>query len=485
MTELRWDSLHALPPNIKRPTYTRETVRSGIVHFGVGNFHRAHQAAYCDALLNRGETDWGITGVSMRSPAVRDRLEPQDYLYTQLILGEKSEYRILGAIRKIIVASEAPGAVTEAVASSETALVTCTITEKGYCLESGELNRNHPDFAQDLRSLARPLTIYGFIAAALIARANLSGAPLTVLCCDNLNAGGDKLWIGVERVLQAHSNATLEWTREHVAFCSSMVDRVTPATSDELITRVSSELGYSDRAPVATEPFTQWVIEDRFIGRKPPFNEVGALFVPDIAPYERAKLRLLNAGHSILATLGYLAGDTFIHEALARPNFAEYTQQTLEQEILPVTLLPSTINGTAAIGAALARFRNIHLPYAVLQVSSDSSQKILQRWIPAINDALEQGKSTNRLEFALAAWIAALRKAAKKDEIVDPLREQISSYAHQQEESITRVYLSLAGAQTSRCFHCDELVLAADSHFKNIENLGIERALMINATKNI
>ena len=157
---------------------------------------------------------------------------------------------------------------------------------------------------------------------------------------------------------------------------------------------------------------------------------------------------------------------------MARPNFAEYTQQTLEQEILPVTLLPSTINGTAAIGAALARFRNIHLPYAVLQVSSDSSQKILQRWIPAINDALEQGKSTNRLEFALAAWIAALRKAAKKDEIVDPLREQISSYAHQQEESITRVYLSLAGAQTSRCFHCDELVLAADSHFKKHRKSG-------------
>lgn len=469
---------------MKRPNYAREAVRSSIVHFGVGNFHRAHQAAYCDALLNLGATEWGIIGVSMRTPTVRDLLKPQDYLYTQLSLGTESDFRILGAIREVLVASEAPEAVVDSVASPETALVTCTITEKGYCLESGELKLDHPDYVQDIRSLARPQTIYGYIAAALIARATQSRTPLTILCCDNLNAGGDKLRKGVDRLLRAHSPATLEWATGHVAFCSSMVDRVTPATSDELTARVSGQLGCIDRAPVATEPFTQWVIEDRFAGKRPPFDEVGALFVRDIAPYERAKLRLFNAGHSILASLGYLAGDTFIHEAFARQDYSAFTQQLLELEILPATSLPPEIDGTVAIDAALARFANTQLPYTVSQVSSDSSQKILQRLIPSIDDALEMGKTTKRLAFALAAWIAALTKAAHEGDLVDPLREEIDAYAHKQGDSISRAYLSIAGARQSRCFRNDELVFTADAHCSDIVDLGIEKALMLYANGN-
>ncbi|MDF1766521.1 MAG: mannitol dehydrogenase family protein [Gammaproteobacteria bacterium] len=477
MPSLSWDSLPSLPAFVEKPSYDRDAVSAGIVHFGVGNFHRAHQAAYCEALLNRGETDWGIIGVSMRSPHVRDKLAAQDYLYSLLSLGEKTEFRVIGALQRVLVADESPRAVIDAVASSATVLVTCTITEKGYCLNRGELDSEHPDLAHDLRSLDHPHSLYGYLAAALISRAAQAGEPLTVLCCDNLSAGGDKLREGVSRILLAHSPSTLEWAEEHVAFRSSMVDRVTPATTGELMARVSHALGCEDAAPVAAEPFTQWVIEDDFAGRRPPLDAVGALFVPDIAPYEHAKLRLLNAGHSILAALGYLAGDRYIHEALARPALAAFALQTLEPEILPVTLVPKGADGRTTIATALARFRNAQLPYAVLQVGSDSSQKILQRWLPATDEALAQNKPTAHLAFALGAWVAMIRAAAKAGELVDPQRERFCAFEPQRGVSISRAHLAIAGAQASLCFNNSDFIATADAYYKTIADLGIERAL--------
>lgn len=479
MSTLSWDKLSSLPESVIRPHYTRDTVRAGIVHFGVGNFHRAHQAAYFDALLNRGETDWGIIGVSMRSPLVRDKLAAQDCLYTLLSLGEKTEFRVIGALQRILVADESPRAVIDAVASSTTALVSCTITEKGYCLTGDVIDSEHPDLAHDLHSLDHPRTLYGYLAAGFIRRAAQQGEPLTVLCCDNLSAGGDKLREGVTRILHAHSPSALEWATEHVAFRSSMVDRITPATTDALVSRVSNALDCTDAAPVEAEPFTQWVIEEGFAGRRPPLDSVGALFVPDIAPYERAKLRLVNAGHSILAALGYLAGDTQIHEALARPGIAAFTRRTLEQEILPVTVVPDGIDGRAAIATALTRFRNSQLPYAVLQVASDSSQKILQRWLPAIDDALTQGKDIPRLAFALGAWVAMVRRATRTGELVDPRHEHFCAYKHQPGDSITRAHLAIAGASATACFDNTDFIAAADANYHAIAGLEIERALTL------
>ena len=198
MNRLNIQTLSKLPAGIDVPNYSQASITSAIVHFGAGNFHRAHQAVYCDALLNQAETRWGIIGVSLRSPKVRDDLAPQDFLYTQATLGNNTTYRIIGAIQNVLVAQENPQAVIDVIAHNNTQLVTTTITEKGYCLSSGKLDRDHPGIKLDLESLTLPQTTYGYLAAALIQRCADQAAPLTILCCDNMRAGGKTLQDGVQ-----------------------------------------------------------------------------------------------------------------------------------------------------------------------------------------------------------------------------------------------------------------------------------------------
>jgi len=477
MERLNTATLANLPANVEVPGYDRNSIVAGIVHFGAGNFHRAHQAVYCDSLLNQGETQWGITGISLRSPTMRDNLAPQDFLYTQATLGETTAYRIIGAIRNLLVAPENPQAVIETVAQDQTQVVTTTITEKGYCLSSGQIDRKNPGIIRDLESLETPQTAYGYLAAALIKRCADRGAPLTILCCDNMHAGGEHLKAGVGMLLERHSPMTIAWVAENVAFSSSMVDRVTPATDDRLKDEVAERLGVYDASPVAAEPFTQWVIEDRFAGERPPFDRAGALFVADIAPFERIKLRFLNAGHSMLAALGYLAGDRFIHEALQRPVLARFTEQALKSTVLPVTPVPEGISGEAYIDQVLERFRNGNLPYAVLQVGTDSSQKIQQRWSPSIDDALTQGQDASHLAFALAAWVRFIRKALQNNDLNDPLREQFARCESSDDASDVQDFLALAGVDKF-AFSNDESFMASVNRFhRTIGEIGIEKAV--------
>ena len=484
MNRLSRATLSELIPGVEAPSYTQATITSGIVHFGTGNFHRAHQAVYCDALLNEGETEWGITGVSLRSPSMRDKLAPQDFLYTQATLydtkpgdatsGEVTTYRIIGAIQKVLVAPEDPQAVIEAVSHNQTQLVTTTITEKGYCLSSGGIDRDHAGIIHDLESLTLPQTTYGYLAAALIKRCADQGAPLTILCCDNMHAGGEHLRDGVEVLLERHSPPTLIWVAQNIAFSSSMVDRVTPATDESLKAEVAERLGLVDAAPVAAEPFTQWVIENRFAGKRPPFDRVGALFVEDIEPFERIKLRFLNAGHSMLAVLGYLAGDRFIHEALQRPDLARFTEEALKLNVLPVTLVPDNVNGVAYIDQVLERFRNGNLPYAVLQVGSDCSQKIQQRWLPTIDDALARGLDVSYLAFVLAAWVSFTRKALANDDLNDPLRD---AFAASEFASDVQGFLTLVGAERFTCFNNAAFMATVEQYHQTIDEVGVEQAL--------
>lgn len=235
MDRLSAQCLANLPSDVSLPRYNTADILPGVVHFGVGNFHRAHQAAYIHKLLNSGEENWGIVGVSMRSPTMRDNLAPQNYLYTLAEVSDKTHLQIIGAILDILVAPEQPKTVIDTVAQSEIQLVTTTITEKGYCLASGCVNESHPDIIQDLASLTAPKTTYGFLAAALIKRYQSHQQPLTILCCDNLNSGGDRLKEGVALMLSRHEPDALTWATENIAFSSSMVDRVTPSTDDTLI----------------------------------------------------------------------------------------------------------------------------------------------------------------------------------------------------------------------------------------------------------
>jgi fructuronate reductase len=477
MDKLSKANLPILLPGIDAPAYDIAAITTGIVHFGAGNFHRAHQAVYCDDLLNQGEMKWGITGVSLRSPEIRDKLSPQNFLYTQATLGNTTAYRVIASIQNVLVAPESPQAVIDVVANEKTQLVTTTITEKGYCLANGELDLEHPDVIRDLASLKHPKTTYGFLAAALIDRCKGSGSPMTVLCCDNMQAGGEHLKGGVHMLLKHHCPDALGWVLQNVAFSSSMVDRVTPITDDALKIDVAEQLGLIDEAPVAAEPFTQWVIENHFAGERPPFDRVGALFVEDIEPFESVKLRFLNAGHSMLAALGYLAGDRFIHEALQRTPLARFTEQALILNVLPVTALPEGVNGKTYIDQVLERFRNANLPYAVLQVGSDSSQKIQQRWLPSIDDALNQGSDTSYLAFALAAWVSFIRKALTNDDLNDPLSEAFARHEVEGPGSDVQGFLALAGADRFACYNNAHFMKTVEQYHQSINEIGVEQAL--------
>lgn len=474
---LNKSALTNLCASVEKPNYELSETSSAIIHFGAGNFHRAHQAVYCDTLLNKGESQWGITGVSLRSSTMRDNLASQDYFYTLAILGEETRYRVIGAIKNILVGPETPQAVIDKLAQSHTELVTTTITEKGYYLADGAIDQSHPDIVNDINSLAIPVTVYGFIAAALIKRAKDNAAPLTILCCDNMHAGGQRLKDGVKLILGLHSKETLPWVEKNVAFSSSMVDRVTPSTDQTLIDTVAQDTGVYDNAPVSAEPFTQWIIEDNFAGQKPPFDKAGALFVNDIAPFEKVKLRFLNAGHTILSALGYLAGDKYIHEALLRSPLAQFTEQALKLNVLPVTSVPSDVNGETYIDDVLQRFRNSHLPYGVLQVGTDSSQKIQQRLFPSIDDALSNESDCSYLAFALAAWVCFVQKASDSQQLNDPLALNFAQYIEQGANNDVYDFLNLAGASKYSLFTDNTFMASVNEYYHCINRVGAEQAV--------
>lgn len=477
MEKLNNDVLKVLPNEIVTPLYDRQEQSASIVHFGTGNFHRAHQATYCEDLLNLGETKWGIIGVSLRSADVKDRLAPQNYLYTQSTLSEQTTHQIIGAILDILVAPSQTKEVVQIVAKPNTQVITTTITEKGYCLKQGKLDHEHPSIASDIHSLDAPQSIYGFLAAGLLARFNQSQAPLTIVCCDNISSGGELLKAGVERLLASQSSAFFEWCNAHVSFCSSMVDRVTPATSDSHKTDVANAIGFIDTAPVAAEPFKQWVIEDKFKSERPPFDKVGALFVDDVAPYEKVKLRFLNASHSILACLGYLAGDQFIHEAIARSPFSDFSYQTLIQDVLPATHIPNGIDAHKYVDDVFMRFENAYLPYACLQVGTDSSQKIQQRWFPSIDDALNKNQSGKFLSFAVAVWLVFIRKAMLANDLRDPLLDKFLDFKSIDQFQDVDNFLRLAGAEQFEFFHDESFMEQIKQDHHLVVNADIEQVV--------
>jgi fructuronate reductase len=459
--------------------YDRNSTTAGILHFGAGNFHRAHQSVYCDDLLSMGEKEWAITGVSMRSSQVRDALEPQDFLYTLVTLGSTVSYRVIGAIRNLLVAPHEPGAVIAAVAASSTRLITTTVTEKGYFIaRAGDIDFSDPAIQSDLVSLDRPRTIYGFLAAGLILRRQSGREPLTVICCDNLQGGGQLLATGVDRMLQAHCADSRSWVEHDVAFASSMVDRITPSTNERLRARVAADLGISDRCPVAAEPFGQWVIQDQFAGERPPFDRVGALFVKDIGPYERLKLRLFNAGHSVAAVLGYLAGCTNIHEVLEQSPPGVFVHHFLLAQVYPEASLPPEIAPASYIESSMSRFKSRSVPYTVRQVCSDGSQKIRQRWMPQIDEMLDHDHNSDYLAFALAAWVASVRSALGNGEFVDPESNSLSRCFESPKHPVTRHCLAAIGAGAFRFFDDGGFMTSVEMHFQAILADGIQRAVV-------
>lgn len=422
--------LGALAPAIARPSYDPAAIPIGIVHFGPGAFFRAHLAAYVDALLAR-DPRLGIAAVALRSPSTRDALAPQDGLYTLARLDLQTDYRVIGAIRACLVAAETPDRVLALLADPRTILVSATVTEKGYCLDAaGRLDTGHPDIIHDLAHPgAPPRSLVGWLVAGLGARRAAGSAPFDVLSCDNLSDNGVKLKAAVVAFAARRDQGLADWIAARAHFPRTMVDAITPATDDALRARVAAETGLVDAWPIQREAFTQFVIEDDLSPGAPDFASVGCAVTAEVAPYERAKLRLLNGAHSTLAYAGILAGHETVFEAMADQALAARVETMMRADVIP-TLTPAPGQDLEAYATAvLARFRNPAIRHLLSQIAWDGSQKLPFRILGTLADARLAGRPIDRLVWPIAAWIAfIIRRARAGVAIVDPQAETLTAF---------------------------------------------------------
>jgi fructuronate reductase len=414
---LSLQTIGQVPASVGRPAHDPAAQARGIVHFGLGAFHRAHQAVFTDDAMDAGDRDWGVIGVSPRSARVRDALSPQDGLYSVTERSEGGEStRVIGAIRAILAAPTEPLAVIDAVASPATRLLSFTVTEKGYC------RRADSGLDADLAGgVERPASLYGFLAVGL-ARRKAAGLPgVTLLSCDNLAGNGARLAALLGEYCERQDPSLAAWVAAECAFPSTMVDRIVPATTAGDLARIARRLGLEDQGAVVTEPFRQWVIEDRFAGPRPRWEAGGALFVEDVRPFEAAKLRMLNGAHSALAYLGLARGLVFVHEAVADPVIAPIVEALMRREAAPSVTHADGQDLEAYADALLARFANSALPHALAQIASDGSQKIPQRWLETLAWAQSRGASCPALLTAVAAWMSFTRLRGRM--LDDPMAE--------------------------------------------------------------
>ena len=431
---LNVQSLPALPANVQRPTYDLLTVGIGMVHLGIGAFHRAHQAVYTDAAMAQAGGDWGICGVSLKSSTVRDQLLPQGGLYTVRSVSPAGDaWCVIGSVREVLFAPEQMPEVIARIARAETKIVSLTVTEKGYCanVSNREPLWDHPDIANDLLYADQPVSVLGVLAAGLRERFRKRGAPLTILCCDNLPENGAVLEALVHQFVTQLYPQIMPWLRDNVRFPSSMVDRIVPATKPADLADAMTALGVEDFGVVRAEPFSQWVIEDNFAAERPAWDAVGVRFVADVKPFEKMKLRLLNGSHSLLAYLGYLAGYETIAQTIADPAFERLVRALMTEA--EATLEPIAEVDFSAYGQQLIeRFGNPANGHRCAQVAMDGSQKIPQRWIAVAAERLANGEDIDAITLATASWIRYVYGVNELDEkiaIQDPLASEFAAIA--------------------------------------------------------
>jgi fructuronate reductase len=411
------DTLHRLLPEVVRFSYDRSVQAAGIVHFGIGAFHRAHQAWYTDLAMAGGDRDWAITGVSLRSADVAGQMNPQDGLFT---LAERSAagmaLRVVGSVREVLVASQDGVRLAARLAAPATRIVSLTITEKGYCRAAdGSLDAG----------LAGGASIYRHLANAFRARRDAGIAGLTLLSCDNLSGNGAQLQRLMAEYLNTHEPDLVGWFEAECACPSTMVDRIVPATTPEDRDCLESLLGLRDEAAVITEPFSQWVIEDRFVGSRPRWEMAGAQFVADVGAYETAKLRMLNGAHSALAYLGLERGHDFVHEAIADPALRPIIERLMREEAATSFAPAQGQDLQAYADGLIGRFANPALQHRLIQIAMDGSQKIPQRWIETLAAHKLRGQRCPAILTALGAWLRHVRGDGQP--VSDPLAADLAA----------------------------------------------------------
>ncbi|MFA8387271.1 MAG: mannitol dehydrogenase family protein [Pelagibaca sp.] len=403
------------------PADTEQRPKTGIVHLGLGAFFRGFGCVFVADAMAASGGDWGIIGVSLRSPDTRDALQDQGWGYTSVTLAPEGEVtRWIDVLNDVLVAPEDPVAVLAAMADPAVRIVTLTVTEKGYCHNpsTGKLNTDHPDIQHDLAH-DLPVSAPGFLVRALARRREAGVAPFTVLTCDNLPENGRLVRGLVLDFAQAIDPALADWIATECRFPSTMVDRITPATTKADIARVAQLTGRVDAAPVMHEPFAQWVIEDDFVGgARPDFAAAGVEMVQDVTAHEHMKLRMLNGTHSALAYTGYLAGHDTIADTVADPVFAAYVRQ-LWSEIMPAVQAPEGVSLTDYADALFDRYANPGIRHRTWQIAMDGSQKLPQRILGSLEANVAAGRHSAALCLAVAAWMRYVGGVDERGQAID------------------------------------------------------------------
>jgi fructuronate reductase len=399
-----------LPLGVARPDFDPATLKSGIVHLGIGAFHRAHQAVFTEDAIAAKGGDWGIVGASLKQPDVPDALAAQDCLYTVERLGAAARYHVMGVIRQALFAPRDRSELLAALTAPSTHVVTLTLSEKGYCLAAdGSLDFAHPDIAADLAQPARPASAIGWLALALAERQRTGAGPLTILSCDNLKSNGPKLAAAVTAFAE---RCWPELSATANAFPATLVDCIVPASDAAHRARVAEAVGAVDEASVQREDFAQWVIEDRFAGPIPAWSAVGAEIVPDISGHERLKLHVLNGTHSALAYLGVPRGHTFVRQAIADPVLRAFLDKMVTHEIAPA-LVP--LDTAAYWRTVKTRFENPMIDHHLAQIAEDGSLKLPQRLFPLLEANIKAGRGVDRLAQVIAAWLDLMAATPSRD----------------------------------------------------------------------
>jgi len=407
-TKLNAQSLAGLPASVGRPAYDRAALRPGILHIGVGNFHRAHQAVYLDDLFNLGlDHDWAIVGAGIKQFDADRRalLEQQDWLSTVVELDPRGlSARVTGPMIDFCPVDGA--AIIARIADPDIRIVSLTITEGGYYVDAktGTFDAAHPEIAGDAANPDAPQTVFGLICAGLRRRRDMGHPALTVLSCDNLPENGHVARNAVLGMAQLLSPDLHNWIDQHVAFPNGMVDCITPATSVRERALVTSEFGIIDAAPVVCEPFRQWVLEDAFPYGRPALEKVGVTFVDDVSPYETMKLSILNAGHAAIAYPSALLGYTYVHDAMADPDIAGWLVHLMRSEVIPV--LPSIpgVDYHGYLSSCVERFSNKAVGDTIARLCQDGSNRQPKFVLPTLSAALRQNKPVSTLALEIALW---------------------------------------------------------------------------------
>ena len=441
-TPLNTRTLASWRDRLPAPAYDRDRVTPGVVHFGVGGFHRAHQAMYHDRLMNDGAPlHWGICGVGVMAAdrRMQQALDAQDGLYTLVLKHSDGTYepRVIGSIVEYLFAPDDPEAVIARMTSEATRIVSLTVTEGGYNISdvTGEFDAGNPEVIRDLEPGAEPRTTFGLITEALQRRRERGLVPFTIMSCDNLQGNGHLTRRVFTAFARLREPGLGEWVEREVRFPSCMVDRITPVTTDADRAEVLERFGIDDRWPVVCEPFTQWVLEDSFTGGRPPYEEAGVQLVADVGPYELMKLRLLNASHQAMCYFGYLCGYRLVHEAAQDPLFQAFLLGYMNVEATPTLAPVPGVDLGSYTHALIARFGNAHVRDTIARLCALSSDRIPKWLLPVVRQQLATGGEIRRSAAVVASWARyaeGVDEQGQRIEVVDRFRDSLMQLARSQ-----------------------------------------------------